>query len=81
MSRLFAVPPRLCFHFALLLAANAAPAQEKPVAPPATPAQTIEIVGKTPDETAQRRQSTAPTLVVGREEIERHGDASALDVL
>ena len=55
----------------LTLAAAAQPA----------PTQKIEIVGKAPDETETRRQSTAPTMVFGREELDRHGDSNVVEVL
>lgn len=58
----------------LAIAAIAANAQQAPT-------QKIEIVGKAPDETETRRLSTAPTMVFGREELDRHGDSNVVEVL
>jgi outer membrane receptor for ferrienterochelin and colicins len=47
-----------------------------------TPAvQQVEITGRRPAELMERRQSTAAKIVIGREEIERFGDASLGDLL
>ena len=48
-------------------------------AKPATPSanlQRVEVTGKTPTDTEQRRQSTAAKIVVGRDEIEKYGDST-----
>jgi outer membrane receptor for ferrienterochelin and colicins len=62
-------------------AAPAAPAAAAS-APAATPAaaQKVEITGRQTD-TDQRRQSTAAKIVIGREEIEKFGDATVGEVL
>jgi outer membrane receptor for ferrienterochelin and colicins len=70
----------------LLLLASAAQAQtsEAPPAPSTAPAATlerVEIRRTAPTDTAQRQQSTAAKTVVGREEIERMGDATVSEVL
>jgi outer membrane receptor for ferrienterochelin and colicins len=68
-------------------ASAAAPAQaaSAPAAKPATPAapanQRIEITGGRQSETEQRRQSTASKIVIGREEIDKFGDATVGEVL
>ena len=41
----------------------------------------MEITGARPDDVQERRQSTAAKIVVGRDEIERFGDATLGDVL
>lgn len=75
---------------AATLACLAAPARAQPVAAPqaaasaAEPArrpQQVEITGGRETDTDQRRQSTAAKIVIGREEIERFGDATLGEVL
>ena len=66
-----------------------APPAPSPVAPQpaaAPPAKTeqlapVEITGSRPDDMQERRNSTAAKIVIGREEIERFGDATLGDVL
>jgi outer membrane receptor for ferrienterochelin and colicins len=63
-----------------------APATEAPAAaagtPQAEPAPArIEIIGGRASETEERRQSTAAKIVIGREEIEKFGDATLGEVL
>ena len=41
----------------------------------------VTITGSRPDETAERRNSTASKIVIGRDEIDRFGDSSLGDVL
>ncbi|HEX2542395.1 MAG TPA: TonB-dependent receptor [Caldimonas sp.] len=41
----------------------------------------VEIRSRRPDEMQERRQSTAAKIVIGREEIDRFGDATLADVL
>lgn len=66
----------------LSLAALPTTAQEtKPATPPPPITQTVEVLGKQQSDTEARRQSTAPTLVFGREELDRHGDTSVLEVM
>ncbi|MFY7914672.1 MAG: TonB-dependent receptor plug domain-containing protein, partial [Rubrivivax sp.] len=57
---------------------------ENPVTPasPATAAQQrIEVTGGRADDTAQRQRSTAAKIVIGREEIDKFGDATLGEVL
>lgn len=54
----------------------APPAQEQPAA-----AQRIEVTGARANDTEERRQSTAAKIVVGRDEIEKFGDASLGELL
>ena len=76
----------------LLLLASVAQAQtsEAPATPTTSPApstapaatlERVEIRRTVPSDTAQRQQSTAAKTVVGREEIERMGDATVSEVL
>jgi outer membrane receptor for ferrienterochelin and colicins len=59
----------------------AVPAQQQaPATSPAAPAQSIEVTGTRNDETAERRDSTAAKIVVGRGEIERYGDSNLGDL-
>ncbi|WP_157039435.1 TonB-dependent receptor plug domain-containing protein [Aquincola tertiaricarbonis] len=77
-----------------LLACAASTAAAQPVPPPPAaaasasaasapvPAQRVEVTGSNRRSDAdERRQSTAAKVVVGREEIERFGDANVSDVL
>lgn len=77
--------PPLCRLLALAaLTAATAQAQTAPAAdtPPAEPAPArIEIIGGRASETEERRQSTAAKIVIGREEIEKFGDATLGEVL
>jgi N-acyl-D-amino-acid deacylase len=57
---------------------------ESPVTPasPATAAQQrIEVTGGRADDTTQRQRSTAAKIVIGREEIDKFGDATLGEVL
>lgn len=68
----------------LALAAVAAHAQTPPAGAASAPAQKldqVEITGGRAGDTEQRRQSTAAKIVIGREEIERHGDGTLGEVL
>ncbi|MBP8271237.1 MAG: Plug domain-containing protein, partial [Sphaerotilus sp.] len=70
----------------LLLLASAAQAQTSeapstPANPPAATLDRVEIRRTVPSDTALRRQSTAAKTVVGRDEIERMGDATVSEVL
>lgn len=74
----------------LALAASALCAQTPPdVAPASAPAsaasaaatQRVEITGGRESDTAQRRLSTAAKIIVGREEIDKFGDATLGEVL
>ena len=53
-----------------------APAPDVPAGP-----QRVEITGQRGDDATQRRLSTAAKIVIGREDIERFGDANTLEVL
>ncbi|WP_374568366.1 TonB-dependent receptor plug domain-containing protein [Ideonella sp.] len=75
---------------AALMAPHGVSAQTAPLAPapaastPAKPdsnAQRVEVTGARESESEQRRQSTAAKIIVGRDEIERFGDASLGDML
>jgi len=61
-------------------AATAAPAASAALAPAASN-QRVEITGGRSSETEQRRQSTAAKIVIGREEIDKFGDATVGEVL
>jgi iron complex outermembrane receptor protein len=67
------------------VAGEAKPATpENPVTPasPATAAQQrIEVTGGRADDTTQRQRSTAAKIVIGREEIDKFGDATLGEVL
>ncbi|MFM8769603.1 MAG: hypothetical protein ACKOD9_18210 [Rubrivivax sp.] len=52
-----------------------------PAAPGASPQQRIEVTGGRADDTAQRQRSTAAKIVIGREEIDKFGDATLGEVL
>ena len=70
----------------LLLLASAAQAQTSeapstPANPPAATLERVEIRRTVPSDTALRQQSTAAKTVVGRDEIERMGDATVSEVL
>ena len=68
-------------------AQGAAPAPPPPAsagpAAPAAPVQLerVEVQGRRASETDERRRSTAARTVYGREDIERHGDATLGEVL
>jgi iron complex outermembrane receptor protein len=61
-------------------ATPAAP-RERAAAEPAARLEPVDITGGRPDETRERRESTAAKIVIGRDEIERFGDATIGDVL
>jgi outer membrane receptor for ferrienterochelin and colicins len=52
-----------------------------PSAPASAPTQRIVVEGRNDDADMRRRQSTVAMQVVGRDELEAHGDTSVLDVL
>lgn len=58
-----------------------APARAASAAPAAAPSQRIEITGGRDTDTEQRRQATASKIVIGREEIDKYGDATLGEVL
>jgi outer membrane receptor for ferrienterochelin and colicins len=59
---------------------TAAPAATPAAAPGSTP-QRIEITGGRESDTEQRRRATASKIVIGREEIDKFGDATVGEVL
>ena len=61
--------------------AASAPPRAAPPAAAASSAQRIEITGTRDNDTEQRRQSTAAKIVIGREEIDKFGDATVGEVL
>jgi iron complex outermembrane receptor protein len=61
---------------------SASPPSAPPTSPaPAPPAQQVEITGTRETDTEARRQSTASKIVIGREEIDKFGDATLGEVL
>lgn len=62
------------------IAAEETQARE-PTAPPASPAQTIEITAGRESDDRQRQRSTAAKIIIGREEIDRYGDSTLGEVL
>jgi iron complex outermembrane receptor protein len=52
-----------------------------PAAAASAPAQQVEITGTRRSDAEERRQATAAKIVIGREEIERFGDATVGEVL
>ncbi|NRF71657.1 TonB-dependent receptor [Aquincola sp. S2] len=72
----------------LRAAATAAPAASAASTPaasaasaPAAGQQRVEVIGGRSTDTEQRRQSTAAKIVIGREEIDKFGDATVGEVL
>jgi iron complex outermembrane receptor protein len=78
-------PLRATVAQAIALSATAAAAQT--TSPPAAPAsaassaQRIQITGGRTADVDERRQSTAAKIIIGREEIDKFGDASVGEVL
>jgi iron complex outermembrane receptor protein len=75
-------------HFAMaatlgaaLAAAGAVRAQTGTAPPPEPAPQRVEITGARAGDEQERRESTAAKIVVGRDEIERYGDATVGDLL
>ena len=63
-------------------AASAPRAAPRPASPAASaPAERIEITGGRDSDTEARRRSTASKIVIGREEIDKFGDATVGEVL
>jgi outer membrane receptor for ferrienterochelin and colicins len=82
-QRLRRLPPTWV-AFACLLhgAAHAQPTEPPAPAPPAKPqTQRVEITGGRVSDEEQRRRSTAAKIVIGREEIDKFGDATVGEVL
>ena len=61
--------------------AASAPPRAVPAAPVTGESQRIEITGGRESDADQRRQSTAAKIVIGREEIDKFGDATVGEVL
>ena len=88
-----ATPPTPASPTTPLPATDARATPTPPSAPPApaapgpretAPTQTlerVEVIGGRLADTEERRQSTAAKIVVGREEIERHGDSTVGELL
>lgn len=50
--------------------------------PPAGgPTQRVDVTGSRPSDQAERRNSTASKIVIGREELEKFGDSNTLEIL
>ena len=64
----------------LLRAQTPAPPQPAASAPTTT-LKPVEVTATRPDDTQERRQSTAAKIVIGRDEIERFGDSTVGDLL
>ncbi|MBP6903158.1 MAG: TonB-dependent receptor [Burkholderiaceae bacterium] len=62
-------------------AASAAVAPAKPAAAASAGGQQVVIEGRNDDAASRRRQATVASTIVGRDELEAHGDTSVLDVL
>jgi outer membrane receptor for ferrienterochelin and colicins len=56
-------------------------AQQPPASPASAPVQRVEVTGGREGDTELRRRSTAAKIIVGRDEIERYGDSSTLELL
>jgi outer membrane receptor for ferrienterochelin and colicins len=56
-------------------------AQQAPAPAASAPVQRVEITGGRDSDTELRRRSTAAKIIVGRDEIERYGDSSTLELL
>lgn len=75
LSRVFAASAAVC------LAVPVALAQTPSTTPAVTDLGQVEILGNRNNDTEVRRESTASKIVIGREEIEKQGDATLGDVL
>ena len=75
LSRVFAASAAVC------LAVPVALAQTPSTTPAVTDLGQVEIRGNRNNDTEVRRESTASKIVIGREEIEKQGDATLGDVL
>lgn len=67
-----------------LLAQSTPPRAAPPAAPASAasaPAQRVEVTGTRDSDTEARRRSTAAKIVIGREDIEKFGDATVGEVL
>ncbi|MDP1901677.1 MAG: TonB-dependent receptor [Rubrivivax sp.] len=61
--------------------ARAASAPARSASQPQPPAQRVEITGGRESDTEARRRSTASKIVIGREELDKFGDATVGEVL
>jgi outer membrane receptor for ferrienterochelin and colicins len=52
-----------------------------PAPPPAAAVQRVDVTGGRPGDLAERRESTASKIIIGRDEIERFGDSSLGDLM
>ncbi len=75
-----AAPPPAAAAASAPAAAASAP-EARPPAPASAPTQRIEITGGRESDTEARRRSTAAKIVVGRDEIDKFGDATVGEVL
>ncbi len=80
-SRAQATPPRAAAAAAPAASGAAAAASAAASSPAGGNQQRIEITGGRNSDTEQRRQSTAAKIVIGREEIDKFGDATVGEVL
>ena len=89
-ARLLCAGASLCAAAAAAQAPGGGVADPLPPAAPAAAAQPatgkaelapVTITGNRPDDTAERRNSTASKIVIGRDEIDRFGDSTLGDVL
>lgn len=76
-----ASPPAAAAASAAAARSSPAPAAPAASAAPAGSSQRIEITGGRNSDTEQRRQSTAAKIVIGRDEIDKFGDATVGEVL
>lgn len=76
-----AVASAFCTLHAAAQTAPAAAASAPARAASAPPSQRIEITGGRDSDTEQRRRATAAKIVIGREEIDKFGDATLGEVL
>lgn len=81
IAALFAVPLAGAQPAPESAASQPAPAPSAPPPGAPTSGERIVITGQRPDESEERRQSTAAKTVIGRDEIERQGDASLGQIL
>lgn len=83
--------PAAALALGLVLFALAGPSSAQPAppgdaasasaGPPKPAAQRVEVTGARQSDTEERRRSTAAKIIVGRDEIERFGDASLGELL
>jgi iron complex outermembrane receptor protein len=76
-----ATPPANPAAAASRAAAPAAPAPAPATAPADAASQRVEITGGRQSDTEERRRATAAKIVIGREEIDKFGDATVGEVL